>query len=34
MMCSIRLDKSANMCHPLHDRHIFAHLFHKAELFA
>jgi hypothetical protein len=34
MMCSIRLDKSANTCHPLHGRHIFAHLFHKAEPFA
>jgi hypothetical protein len=34
MMRSIRLDKSANTCHPLHGRHVFAHLFHKAEPFA
>jgi hypothetical protein len=34
MMCSIHLDKSANTCQPLHDRHIFAHLFRKAEPFS
>jgi hypothetical protein len=34
MMCSIRLDKSANTCQPLHGRHVFAHLFRKAEPFS